>query len=115
MRLTREHVQFNKAMDAILRADPAKVKAEVDAEIQANMEVRKARGKAKRGRKGETLKLIRICLIFGIEYQKQFLVLIAPCLIFLNAPLPMLSEKALGRENRAQKRPPLAQAGVPML
>lgn len=46
-----EAAKFNSAMDAILRADPAKVKAEVDAEIRANVEERKARGERKRGRK----------------------------------------------------------------
>lgn len=38
-------------MDAILRADPAKVKAEVEAEIQTRTEERKARGERPRGRK----------------------------------------------------------------
>ena len=38
-------------MDAILRADPAKVKAEIDAEIRASVEERKAKGERKRGPK----------------------------------------------------------------
>ena len=42
---------FNSAMDTILRADPAKVKAAVDAEIEANTAEREARGERKRGRK----------------------------------------------------------------
>ncbi|MGA9062756.1 MAG: hypothetical protein WB341_13955 [Terracidiphilus sp.] len=45
---------FNAAMDTILRADPAKVKAEVDAEIEANRAERKAKGEHKRGRKPQS-------------------------------------------------------------
>ncbi|MGA2753059.1 MAG: hypothetical protein ABSE53_04775 [Terracidiphilus sp.] len=44
---------FNNAMDTILRADPAKVKAEMDAEIQASKSEREARGERKRGRKAK--------------------------------------------------------------
>ncbi len=42
---------FNVAMDAILKADPAKVKAELDAEIETSKAEREARGEQKRGRK----------------------------------------------------------------
>lgn len=42
---------FDDAMRQIFRADPEKVKAEIDAEIQANIAERKARGERKRGRK----------------------------------------------------------------
>jgi hypothetical protein len=52
-RFSQEHIAFNRAMDAILRADPAKVKAEVDAEIQVSVEERKAKGERKRGRKAK--------------------------------------------------------------
>jgi hypothetical protein len=51
---SQEFSDFNKAMGAILRADPAKVKAAVDAEIQANTAERQARGEHKRGRKPKT-------------------------------------------------------------
>jgi hypothetical protein len=56
MKTSREYQTFNRAMGAILRADPAKVKAEVDAEIQASVEERKAKGERKRGRKPESSK-----------------------------------------------------------
>jgi hypothetical protein len=55
MRGTREIEQFNKAMTAILRADPKAVKAAVDAEIQANIAEREARGERKRGRKPKAI------------------------------------------------------------
>lgn len=42
---------FNAAMGTILKADPAKVKAAVDAEIQASKTEREAKGERKRGRK----------------------------------------------------------------
>jgi hypothetical protein len=48
--------QFNRAMDKILRADPAKVKAAVDTQVQASVAERKARGERKRGRKPDVLK-----------------------------------------------------------
>ena len=51
MNNSTEFLKFNDAMDAILRADPARVKAEVDAEIQAHTAEREARGERKRGRK----------------------------------------------------------------
>ena len=38
-------------MGTILKADPAKVKAAVDAEIQASKTEREAKGERKRGRK----------------------------------------------------------------
>lgn len=43
-------------MDTILKADPAKVKAEMDAEIQASKAEREARGERKRGRKPKSAK-----------------------------------------------------------
>lgn len=48
-----EYDAFNTAMDRILKADPVKVKAEVDAEVQASVEERKAKGERKRGRKSD--------------------------------------------------------------
>jgi hypothetical protein len=51
MRSTKEFAKFNSAMGAILKADPAKVKAAVDAEIQASKAEREAKGERKRGRK----------------------------------------------------------------
>jgi RNA:NAD 2'-phosphotransferase (TPT1/KptA family) len=51
MRRTREFQQFDKAMSAILRADPRAVKVEMDAEMNAHAEERAARGERKRGRK----------------------------------------------------------------
>lgn len=53
MKTSREFQEFNAAMDTILKADPAKVKAEVDAEIQASKNEREARGERKRGRKAK--------------------------------------------------------------
>jgi hypothetical protein len=46
-----EYEQFNRTMDAILRADPAAVKAAVDAEIKESTAEREAKGQKKRGRK----------------------------------------------------------------
>lgn len=46
-----EFAKFDKAMSAILRADPKAVKAAVDAEIDAHTAERKAKGERKRGRK----------------------------------------------------------------
>lgn len=46
-----EFDKFNAAMDTVLRADPARVKAEVDAEIREHTAERKAKGERKRGRK----------------------------------------------------------------
>lgn len=51
MKTSAEYREFNRAMDTILKADPAKVKAEVDAEIEASKAEREARGERKRGRK----------------------------------------------------------------
>ena len=56
MRKAPEYRAFNAAMDTILRADPAKVKAAVDAEIAVNTAEREARGERKRGRKPGALK-----------------------------------------------------------
>ena len=56
MKTSREYQTFNRAMDTILKADPAKVKAEVDAEIEANKAEREARGERKRGRKPKSTK-----------------------------------------------------------
>ena len=55
-RNSTEYLAFNAAMDRILRADPAKVKAAVDAEIETNTAERAARGERKRGRKPGALK-----------------------------------------------------------
>jgi hypothetical protein len=49
-----EFSDFTNAMRKILRADPAKVKADVDAEIEAHTVERKARGERKRGRKPDS-------------------------------------------------------------
>lgn len=46
---------FDSVMRVILNADPKAVKAAVDAEIQANTEVREARGERKRGRKPKAM------------------------------------------------------------
>jgi hypothetical protein len=54
MTTSNELGQFNAAMDAILRADPAKVKAEVDIEIREHTAEREARGERKRGRKAKS-------------------------------------------------------------
>jgi hypothetical protein len=51
-----EFMKFNAAMDTILKADPVKVKAEVDAEIRASVEERKAKGERKRGPKPKSTK-----------------------------------------------------------
>lgn len=49
-----EFEKFNDAMSKILRANPAKVRAAVDAEIEANTAEREAKGERKRGRKPKT-------------------------------------------------------------
>ena len=51
MKTSKEYQAFNSAMDTILKADPAKVKAEMDAEIEASKAEREAKGERKRGRK----------------------------------------------------------------
>jgi hypothetical protein len=51
-----EKAEFDEAMDMILRANPAGVKAEVDAEIEAHKAERDARGERKRGRKPKVKK-----------------------------------------------------------
>jgi hypothetical protein len=48
-----EYQTFNRAMDTILKADPVKVKAAVDAQVEANTAEREARGERKRGRKAK--------------------------------------------------------------
>ena len=53
MRTSNEYQNFNRAMDTILKADPAKVKAAVDAQVEANTAEREARGERKRGRKAK--------------------------------------------------------------
>lgn len=53
MKTSREFQQFNAAMGTILRADPAQVKASVDAGIEASKREREARGERKRGRKAK--------------------------------------------------------------
>ncbi|HEX3986774.1 MAG TPA: hypothetical protein VHX13_09220 [Acidobacteriaceae bacterium] len=54
MRTSREYQTFNKTMDTILRADPKKVKDEMDAEIRASAKERTAKGERKRGRKSKS-------------------------------------------------------------
>ena len=51
MKTSSEYDAFNAAMGSILKADPAKVKAAVDAGIEASKREREARGERKRGRK----------------------------------------------------------------
>jgi len=51
VKTSKEYQAFNSAMDTILKADPAKVKAEMDAEIEASKAEREAKGERKRGRK----------------------------------------------------------------
>ena len=53
MKMSQEFQQFNAAMGTILKADPATVKAAVDAQVQANTAEREARGERKRGRKAK--------------------------------------------------------------
>lgn len=48
---SQERNKFDAAMDTILRADPVKVKAAVDAQVEASTAEREARGERKRGRK----------------------------------------------------------------
>ena len=43
MKTSREFQEFNSAMDTILKADPAKVKAEMEADKEAREEARKAK------------------------------------------------------------------------
>jgi hypothetical protein len=49
--MTHEYATFNKAMGAILRADPKSVKEQMEAETKANAAERRAKGEHKRGRK----------------------------------------------------------------
>jgi hypothetical protein len=51
MTKNREYDEFNSAMNVILNADPAKVKAAVDAQVETSTAEREARGERKRGRK----------------------------------------------------------------
>jgi hypothetical protein len=53
MKSNLEYDTFNMAMATILRADPVKVKANVNAQVQANTAEREARGERKRGRKAK--------------------------------------------------------------
>ena len=53
MKTSREFQLFNSAMGTILKADPAKVKAAVDAKVQGSVAEREARGERKRGRKAK--------------------------------------------------------------
>lgn len=46
-----EYHVFDHAMSAILRADPQRVKAEMERESQQNAAQRKAKGERKRGKK----------------------------------------------------------------
>jgi hypothetical protein len=54
MKSNPEYDAFNAAMDTVLKADPVKVKASVDAGIEASKREREARGERKRGRKPRT-------------------------------------------------------------
>lgn len=56
MKTSREYQKFNRAMDRILRADPVKVKAAVDAQVEGNTAEREAKGERKRGRKPKSEK-----------------------------------------------------------
>lgn len=51
MNRSREFTAFNKAMNAIFRADPTAVKAEMEREQREHAEEREAKGERKRGRK----------------------------------------------------------------
>lgn len=51
MRTSSQFQKFDAAMGTILKADPAKVKTAMDAEIEASKREREARGERKRGRK----------------------------------------------------------------
>jgi hypothetical protein len=51
MKTNSEYEDFNRTMDAVLRADPKRVKDAVDAEIKASTAEREAKGQRKRGRK----------------------------------------------------------------
>jgi hypothetical protein len=51
MKSTPEFDTFNAAMDAILRADPVAVRAEMEREQRERAKERKARGERKRGKK----------------------------------------------------------------
>ena len=53
MKTSHEFQEFNTAMGTILKADPAKVKAAVDAKVEASVAEREARGERKRGRKAK--------------------------------------------------------------
>lgn len=46
MKTSRQFQEFNAAMDTILKADPAKVKAEMDEDKRQREEARKAKGTA---------------------------------------------------------------------
>jgi len=51
MATNAEYEEFNRTMDAVLRANPKAVKDAVDAEIKASTAEREAKGQRKRGRK----------------------------------------------------------------
>ena len=53
MTTSNELGMFNTAMDTIRRADPARVKKNLEAEIEASRREREARGERKRGRKAK--------------------------------------------------------------
>jgi hypothetical protein len=55
MNTSREYQTFNKAMATILRADPEKVKAAMEADKQARAEEQLRTGKRGRGRPPKTL------------------------------------------------------------
>jgi len=53
MKSNPEFEEFNSAMDKILKADPVKVKALMEAEQKQNAEARAEKGERKRGRKSD--------------------------------------------------------------
>jgi|HubBroStandDraft_5_1064220.scaffolds.fasta_scaffold1874288_2 hypothetical protein len=57
MRKSAEHTTFDRAMNTILRADPVKVKAAVNAQVEASTAEREARGESKRGRKPKSISI----------------------------------------------------------
>ena len=60
MKISADHQRFDKAMNVILKADPQRVKAEVEAEVLANTAEREARGERKRGRKPKSSSAVRV-------------------------------------------------------
>lgn len=55
MKRSEEFTKFDAAMDTLLRADPAAVKAEMDRHQQEHAKEREAKGERKRGRKPKSI------------------------------------------------------------